>query len=39
MDSDARVPGCAEDWLRYARSDLALACIDKPEGVLLENLC
>ncbi len=39
MESDARVPGSAEEWLRYARSDLALACIEKPEGVLLENLC
>ena len=39
MESDARVPGSAEDWLRYARSDLALARIEKPEGVLLENLC
>lgn len=39
MESDARVPGSAEEWLRYARSDLALARIEKPKGVLLENLC
>ena len=39
MESDALVPGSAEAWLRYARSDLALARIEKPEGVLLENLC
>ena len=39
MDSESRVPGSAEDWLRYAKSDLELARIEKPEGVLLENLC
>ena len=39
MDSESRVPGSAEDWLRYAKSDLELARIEKPEGVLLESLC
>ena len=39
MDSEPLVPGSAEDWLRYAKSDLELARIEKPEGVLLENLC
>ena len=39
MDSESPVPGSAEDWLRYAKSDLELARIEKPEGVLLENLC
>lgn len=39
MDSESLVPGSAEDWLRYAKSDLELARIEKPEGVLLENLC
>ena len=39
MDSKSLVPGSAEDWLRYAKSDLELARIEKPEGVLLENLC
>ena len=39
MDTESRVPGSAEDWLRYAKSDLELARIEKPEGVLLENLC
>ncbi len=38
MDSESLVPGSVEDWLRYARSDLELARIEKPEGVLLENL-
>ena len=39
MDSEPLVPGSAEDWFRYAKSDLELARIEKPEGVLLENLC
>ena len=39
MDPESRVPGSAEDWLRYARSDLELARIEKPEGILLESLC
>lgn len=39
MASESLVPGNVEDWLRYARSDLKLARIDRPEGVLLENLC
>ena len=39
MDSESLVPGSTEDWLRYANSDLELARIEKPEGVLLENLC
>ena len=39
MDSESLVPGSAEDWFRYAKSDLELARIEKPEGVLLENLC
>ena len=39
MDSESLVPGSAEDWLRYASSDLELARIEKPEGVWLENLC
>ena len=39
MAVDSTSPGSAEDWLRFARSDLKLACIDQPEGVLLESLC
>ena len=39
MAADSPVPGSAEDWLRYARSDLELASINQPEGVLLESLC
>lgn len=32
MAADFPIPGSAEDWLRYARSDLGLACVDQPEG-------
>lgn len=32
-------PGSAEDWLRRAHSDLALARLPRPPGVLLEDLC
>ncbi|MCY3554473.1 MAG: HEPN domain-containing protein [Gemmatimonadetes bacterium] len=39
MAVDSSSPGSAKDWLRHARSDLELACIDQPEGVLLETLC
>ncbi|NKB69769.1 MAG: HEPN domain-containing protein [Candidatus Latescibacteria bacterium] len=39
MPSKTHAPGSADDWLRYAKSDLALARIEKPDGVLLENLC
>ncbi len=31
-------PGSAADWLRRARSDLALASAPRPDGVLLEDL-
>ncbi len=31
--------GSPQDWLRYARSDLELARLSPPPGVLLENLC
>ncbi len=32
-------PGSAADWLRRARSDLALAGISLPRGVLYSELC
>lgn len=32
-------PGSAADWLRHARSDLALAQVSPPPGVLNEALC
>jgi HEPN domain-containing protein len=31
--------GSAEDWLRHAHSDLQLARLSPPPGVLLEGLC
>ncbi|WP_456427531.1 HEPN domain-containing protein [Rhodocaloribacter sp.] len=36
---DLPEPGAAADWLRYARSDLALARVEPPAGVLTEMLC
>jgi HEPN domain-containing protein len=32
-------PGSPGDWLRRARSDLALAQAPRPAGVLIEDLC
>jgi HEPN domain-containing protein len=32
-------PGSAEDWLRHAESDLAVARLGKRDKVLLETLC
>ncbi len=31
--------GSAEDWMRHANSDLALASVSPPPSVLLEGLC
>jgi HEPN domain-containing protein len=31
--------GTPQDWLRHARSDLALASISRPDDVLWEGLC
>lgn len=31
--------GTPADWLRYARSDLALARVERPAEVLLDSLC
>ena len=39
MLSENAAPGSAEGWLRFARSDLVLASIPRPAGVLPENLC
>jgi len=30
-------PGSPEDWLSHARSDLTLASISPPEGVMLDR--
>ena len=32
-------PGSAADWIRHARSDLALAKVERPADALLEALC
>ncbi|MFQ5839322.1 MAG: HEPN domain-containing protein [Candidatus Methylomirabilales bacterium] len=39
MPPDRQIPGSPEDWLRRARSDLALAKVPLPEGALWEDLC
>lgn len=39
MPHDSIVPGCPEDWLRHAKSDLDLSFVDKPDSVLWESLC
>ena len=39
MSLENRMPGSPSDWLRYAISDLKLACVARPTEVLLEALC
>ena len=39
MPLDNHFSGSPADWLRYARSDLELAGINRPEEVLFEELC
>lgn len=39
MPPDPPAPGSAADWLRRARSDLMLASIPLPQGVLYNELC
>ena len=39
MPPEKPVPGSPADWLRHARSDLALAHIALPPEVLREELC
>jgi len=39
MPAEDRMPGSPPDWLNRARSDLNLARLSRPEGVLLEDLC
>ncbi len=39
MPAEPTVPGSPIDWLKHAKSDLALAKINKPEDVLYEELC
>ena len=39
MLPDENRPGSPEDWMRRAHSDLQLAKISRPPGVMLESLC
>ncbi|RPJ80899.1 MAG: HEPN domain-containing protein [Deltaproteobacteria bacterium] len=39
MPLPKHVPGSAEDWLIRAKSDLAIAKTNLPEGALYEDLC
>jgi HEPN domain-containing protein len=39
MPPDLPEVGTPVDWLRYARSDLALASVQRPADVLLDPLC
>jgi HEPN domain-containing protein len=39
MPPDPVSPGSSEDWLRYAKADLALAQVPLPAGSLYELLC
>ena len=39
MPPEELAPGSPHDWLRYARSDLALARTRKPRTVLYQHLC
>ena len=39
MLSDTPAPGSPEDWLRRARSDLALSRVPRPPEVMYNELC
>jgi HEPN domain-containing protein len=39
MPHEGHLPGSPAAWLRYAHSDLELACVKRPPQVLLEGLC
>jgi HEPN domain-containing protein len=39
MPSEKPEPGTAADWLRHAKSDLALANVPLPQDVLYSELC
>jgi len=39
MPHEGHFSGSPADWLRYARSDLELARITRPDEVLFEGLC
>ncbi len=37
--SDSSIPGSPKEWLERAKSNLALARAEKPEGVFWEDMC
>ena len=39
MPGDRLIPGTPDEWMARAKGDLALAKIQPPEGVILEDLC
>lgn len=39
MPPDAQHPGSPEDWMRYAKADLALARVPLPKDGMYELLC
>jgi len=39
VQQDRPIPGSAQDWLARAKSDLALAGLQLPEGAFYEDLC
>lgn len=39
MPPESRGPGSPEDWLRHARSDLAMCGMKRTRSVLAETLC
>jgi len=39
MPVDPREAGSPQDWLRHARSDLALSCMPKTKAILYQHLC
>ncbi len=39
MHDEINVSGDAEEWLRFAQSDLEIARIERPPEVMLEGLC
>ncbi len=39
MPPERQMPGSPDDWVRRARSGLALAKVPLPEGALYEDLC
>ena len=39
MPPESGIPGSPSDWLRRARSDLALVKMPLPSGALYEDLC